>query len=68
MDASRLNGVANGVASLNADRTLPDICHTLQQKVLAFLDEQLEDPTLRKVQEQVRISNAVIEDALRRYG
>ncbi|KAH6998995.1 hypothetical protein AUP68_13604 [Ilyonectria robusta] len=68
MDASRLNGVANGVATLNADRTLPDICHTLQQKVLAFLDEQLEDPTLRKVQEQVRISNGVIEDALRRYG
>lgn len=68
MDASRLNGVANGVTTLNTDRTLPDICHTLQQKVLAFLDEQLEDPTLQKVQEQVRISNGVIEDALRRYG
>ncbi|KAF7556834.1 hypothetical protein G7Z17_g1177 [Cylindrodendrum hubeiense] len=65
---SRPNGVANGVAAPDAAHTLPDICYTLRKKVLAFLDETLEDATLQKVQQQVRISNGVIEDALRRYG
>ncbi|KAI5465351.1 hypothetical protein BGZ63DRAFT_373354 [Mariannaea sp. PMI_226] len=58
----------NGVAKLSAARPLPDICYKLREKVLAFLDENLQDPLLSKVQNQVRISNGVIEDALRRYG
>ncbi|KAK7427176.1 3'-phosphoadenosine 5'-phosphosulfate sulfotransferase [Neonectria magnoliae] len=59
------NGVANGVVTA---RPLPEICYTLRRKVLAFLDEDLQDEVLRKVQHQVRISNTIIEDALRRYG
>ncbi|KPM35351.1 hypothetical protein AK830_g11227 [Neonectria ditissima] len=58
------NGVANGAAA----RPLPQICYKLRQKVLAFLDEDLQDEALRKVQHQVRVSNTIIEDALRRYG
>ncbi|KAH7162161.1 hypothetical protein B0J13DRAFT_614834 [Dactylonectria estremocensis] len=68
MSESLQNGVANGVATPAAPHALPEVCYTLRKKVLSFLDEQLDDPTLQKVQHQVRISNGVIEDALRRYG
>ncbi|KAH6898175.1 hypothetical protein B0T10DRAFT_101113 [Thelonectria olida] len=66
MSESESHSRPNGVAK--TARPLPDICYTLRQKVLAFLDENLTDPTLSNVQSQVRIANGVIEDALRRYG
>jgi hypothetical protein len=49
-------------------RTLPEICHTLQRKVNAFLDEQTDDAVLHGVQSQARVSIDVIKEALQRYG
>lgn len=68
MDEARVNGAAKTALS---DKTgpLPEICYELRNKLLAFLDETIEDDeTLQNVQRQVRISIAVIDDALRRYG
>lgn len=63
-----VNGVVAKPAAV-VRRPLPEICYTLRKSVLAFLaDDSLTDATLVSVQKQVRISNAVIEDALRRYG
>ncbi|KZZ93876.1 Rossmann-like alpha/beta/alpha sandwich fold protein [Moelleriella libera RCEF 2490] len=50
---------------------LPEICHSLRRKVLAFLEQQpdADDPDvrLRSTQQQARASIAVVEEALRRY-
>ncbi|KAK3382347.1 putative FAD synthetase [Lasiosphaeria ovina] len=63
---------ADLVATGPRPRTLPEICYTLRRKVLAFLDEQIqdahEDRLLRDTQDQARVSMGVIEEALRRYG
>ncbi|CAM1505098.1 Fc.00g107350.m01.CDS01 [Cosmosporella sp. VM-42] len=65
----QVNGVAKPSSGLDTAGPLPEICYTLRKKVLAFLDETIEgDEVLQKVQHQVRISMAVIDDALRRYG
>ncbi|KJR88529.1 FAD synthetase [Sporothrix schenckii 1099-18] len=47
----------------------PDVCYKLRHKVLAFLDEEIpaSEKILRNVQNQVRISVSVVEQALRRY-
>ena len=69
MDDSRANGVAKDASVSDARTPLPAICYELRKKVLAFLDEKIEDDEgLQKVQRQVRISVDVIDDALRRYG
>ncbi|KAK0734972.1 hypothetical protein B0T26DRAFT_690292 [Lasiosphaeria miniovina] len=64
--------VATGPRVTARPRTLPEICYTLRRKVLAFLDEQIqdahEDRLLRDTQDQARVSMGVIEEALRRYG
>lgn len=49
-------------------RSLPEICYTLRRKVMAFLNEQVEDEVLRNVQSQARLSMSVIDEALGRYG
>lgn len=63
-----LGSVLEKAPSHPSGRTLPDICHTLRRKVNAFLDEQTEDPVLRNVQRQARVSMGVISEALQRYG
>jgi FAD synthetase len=66
----RVNGVAEPAsASLSdAPRTLPETCGELRRKVIAFLEEQTENKLLQGVQNQVRVSMGVIEEAMRRYG
>ena len=75
-DGPRTNGV-NGVAKSAGGasesatsappRTLPEICFTLRRKLLALLEEKTDDAVLRGVQDQVRVSMGVIEEAIRTY-
>jgi FAD synthetase len=67
-DDSRVNGVAKPTSASDTARTLPEICDELRRKVIAFLEEQIDDEVLRNVQSQVRVSMGVIEEALCRYG
>ncbi|KAK3934659.1 3'-phosphoadenosine 5'-phosphosulfate sulfotransferase [Diplogelasinospora grovesii] len=73
-DSPHPNGVAKTAASASdwphAPRRLPQICHTMRRKVMAFLDEDLpeDNGVLRSTQRQARVSVGVIEEALRRYG
>ncbi|KAJ3473007.1 hypothetical protein NLG97_g10577 [Lecanicillium saksenae] len=47
--------------------TLPGVCAELRRKVLAFLDTPAADETIKRTQEQTRISLQVVEEALKRY-
>ncbi|EFX00716.1 FAD-binding domain containing protein [Grosmannia clavigera kw1407] len=47
---------------------LPDVCHQLRRKLLAFLEERPNGKTLQTVQVQMRVSMGVIDEALRRYA
>jgi FAD synthetase len=68
----RINGAAKTDRSAltrgSSTRTLPQICFELQAKIDAFLCEETEDDVLCGVQSQVKVSMAVIQEALRRYG
>ena len=46
---------------------LLDVCNGFRRRVTAFLEEKTGDKMLRGVQEQVRTSMGVIEEALSRY-
>ncbi len=59
---------ANADAPPRAPRVLPDVCHTLRRKVLAFLEGETDDKVLRSTQARARESMVVIEEALQRYG
>ncbi|KAF5637276.1 FAD synthetase [Fusarium tjaetaba] len=48
-------------------RSLRDKCLELQQKVEAFIAEEAETQTLRDVQDQVRKSIEVVDEALQKY-
>ena len=70
---ARINGISKtdggeGLTQGALPRSLPDICFELQAKMDAFLREQTDDPVLRKVQDQARVSMDVIQQALRQYG
>lgn len=65
----RVNG-ASEPASVPAPGTPPPlalVCGELRRKVTAFLKEEPKDKVLRAVQDQVRVSLGVIEEAMRRY-
>jgi len=61
------NGVSKSVSAAPDAQTLPEVCDVLRRKVTAFLEERTGDKMLRNVQGQVKISMAVIEEALSRY-
>ncbi|KAK5994049.1 FAD synthase [Cladobotryum mycophilum] len=72
--ASLLNGypAKSHVAEDDADRSssprsLRDVCLEMRDKVDAFLAEEQETQLLRGVQEQLRISMGVVEEALAKY-
>jgi FAD synthetase len=69
---ARINGVSKpNTANLtrgSLPRTLPEICFELRAKIDAFLCEQTDDEVLRGVQNQIRVSMDVVQEALRRYG
>ncbi|KAH7309596.1 hypothetical protein B0I35DRAFT_84100 [Stachybotrys elegans] len=50
-----------------SDRPLHDVCHALKDKIDAFLAEQPDDPRLRHVQDKLRESMAIVEQALNQY-
>jgi len=49
-------------------RTFPEVCDDLRRKVVTFLEEQTDDELLQNVQNRIRVSMGVIEEALKRYG
>lgn len=64
------NGVSTGNITTNgnmAKRSLTEVRDEWRRKVLAFLDRQTEDDTIKHTQAQARISLQVIEQALSRY-
>ncbi len=67
-DDSRVNGVPKPASPSDAPHTLLETCDELRRKVIAFLEEQTDDEVLRNVQNRVRVSMGVIEEALCRYG
>ena len=67
-DNLEINGSTKPVSSSDAPYIIPEICYELRRKVVAFLDEETEDKTLRNVQSQARVAMGVIEQALSRYG
>jgi FAD synthetase len=48
-------------------RSLRDKCLELQQKVEAFISKEADTQTLRDVQDQVRKSIEVVDEALEKY-
>lgn len=65
-----MNG-APGPASAPTSDAIPalaEVCRELRRKVTAFLEEQTDNEVLQGVQNQVRVSLGVIEEAMRRYG
>ena len=48
-------------------RSLYDVCLALRDKLDAFLAEEPERPILRNVQERLRVSMGLVEQALRKY-
>ena len=48
-------------------RSLQDICLEVRERVDAFLVEEPATPLLKSVQSQLRVSIAVVEEAMRRY-
>jgi FAD synthetase len=69
-DGARVNGVPKATSAATADApcTLPETCDELRRRVMAFLEEEADSEMLRGVQSQVKVSMAVIDEALRRYG
>jgi FAD synthetase len=68
--SAQSNDVAKPAVAADAPlaaTTLPGLCVELRRKVLAFLEEPPEDETVRRTQEQTRISLQVVEEALKRY-
>jgi hypothetical protein len=59
--------MTNGVGAVESERTLRDVCVELQGKVRAFLEEEPSTPLLARVQQQVKTSIGVVEEALTRY-
>ncbi|KAI0016863.1 adenine nucleotide alpha hydrolases-like protein [Xylariomycetidae sp. FL0641] len=60
--------MSNGTADQSSSKEMEALCHELKAKVDGLLArDTAADPVLRAVQEQVRVANGVIEDALRRY-
>ena len=49
-------------------RSLRDVCLELRDRVDAFLQKEHESPLLKGVQEQVRVSIGVVDEALKRYS
>lgn len=54
-------------AKEEGERALGEVCDEIRDKVDAFLGEEPSTPLLKQVQEQVRISLGVVEEALTRY-
>ncbi len=50
-----------------ARRSLQDVCLELRDKVDTFLAQEASTPQLKQVQQQVRVSMAVVDTALARY-
>jgi hypothetical protein len=48
-------------------RSLRQTCAELHERVNAFLDENIDDELLKRVQDQTRISLGVVEEALSKY-
>ncbi|TPX07357.1 uncharacterized protein E0L32_002173 [Thyridium curvatum] len=65
----RLNGGGSipDAAAAAASRSLEHVCLELRDKVDAFLNQKASTPLLSQVQDQLRISIGVVEDALNRY-
>lgn len=65
---SALNGYpANPKCADPPPHSLHDVCLELREKIDDFLAEEPETPLLRNVQAQLRVSMAVVEEALGRY-
>lgn len=58
----------DGSAEQNLPRTLHEICNDLRPKVLGLLNEDTTDELLQSVQKKLRVSLAVIDQALKQYG
>ncbi|KAL1993672.1 hypothetical protein VTN49DRAFT_2341 [Thermomyces lanuginosus] len=58
----------DGSAEQNPPRTLHEICNDLRPKVLGLLNEDTTDELLQSVQKKLRVSLAVIDQALKQYG
>ncbi|OAA79212.1 Rossmann-like alpha/beta/alpha sandwich fold protein [Akanthomyces lecanii RCEF 1005] len=67
MPSIQTNGAAHAEAANGGAPTLPAVCAELRRKVLAFLDTPAADETIKRTQEQTRISLQVVEEALKRY-
>jgi FAD synthetase len=69
-DGPQVNGapVSASASASEAVPALEEVCRELRRKVTTFLEEQTDNKVLQGVQNQVRVSLGVIEEAMRRYG
>ncbi|CAK7272236.1 3'-phosphoadenosine 5'-phosphosulfate sulfotransferase [Sporothrix epigloea] len=67
---SKATAAVDAPPSRPQHHTFPDVCYKLRHKVQAFLADEIpaSDELLRNVQNQVRASVNVIDEALRRYS
>ncbi len=65
--ARREDGLPTAATPAASRRSLSDVCLELRSKVDAFLAEEPETAQLRRVQAQLRLSMAVVDEALERY-
>jgi hypothetical protein len=66
-NAPLANGLDHGHGEADASTTLSEVCADMHRRVSAFLAASPKSDTIRRAQEQTRISLGVIEKALQDY-
>ena len=66
-DSTTASATASQPPATPLHASLYDVCYALNQKIDAFLAEEVEDQRLRDVQSRLRVSLDLVEQALKKY-